>query len=85
MSELKHVLARVAAGKQVRFYQDFYGRQSVETRTLWVIRQRVNLSNDEIQLVKNALHERHARGRSWLGRVRFVAKRATAMMAPRSN
>jgi hypothetical protein len=60
MSNLAFVMERLQRGDKVRFLQDYYGGQHVELSRGWLLERkiRVPLSDEQIALVKAALHSR---------------------------
>ncbi len=56
--ELDFVLKMVDAGKTIKFYRDYYGRQKVEIRTAWIWRTQVPLGDHDIMIVREALQMR---------------------------
>jgi hypothetical protein len=58
MKDLGYVLRAVSAGKTIKFLRDFYGRHTVEIRTLWVWRERITLPDADVMLIKEALQRR---------------------------
>lgn len=56
--DIGFVLDQIDAGKTIKFYRDYYGRQKVEVRTAWVWRTQVPLADYEIMKVREALQMR---------------------------
>ncbi len=72
--DINFVLDQVDAGKTIKFYRDYYGRQKVEIRTAWVWRTQVPLGDHEIMKVREALQMRR-RMREGLVARNLVSKR----------
>lgn len=58
---LEFVLDQIDAGKTIKLFRDYYGRQKVEVRTAWIWRTQVPLSDHEIMKVREALQMRRRR------------------------
>ncbi|MEQ1696915.1 MAG: hypothetical protein ABL901_13850 [Hyphomicrobiaceae bacterium] len=66
--DIGYVLDQIDAGKTIKFYRDYYGRQKVEIRTAWIWRTQVSLPDHDIMKVREALQMRRRMRDGHVGR-----------------